>query len=178
MRSLLRLSIVSIMASLVLCAGSNPSKAEVLVEARGSLSARDAVLEDGSRYDPYSFYGGGGQQVIIYLASQDFDPYLILLDPQGRRIYENDDISRSDRNSRLIVTLPTSGTYTAIANSYEAGKNGRYFIKVEIRDAQSSALERMAVVAESATFRTALTATIETLQEVEPHELPDNQTRS
>lgn len=145
MRSLLRLSIASILASLVLCTGPSPSKAEVLVESQGRLSARDAVLEDGSRYDPYRFSGSSGQQVTIYLSSQDFDPYLILLDPQGRRIYENDDISRSDRNSRLVVTLPTTGTYTAVANSYEAGKNGRYFIKIEISEPQSSALEQMTI---------------------------------
>lgn len=167
MRSLPRLSIISIVVGLALWVGSNAAKAEVLVESRGNLSVRDAVLEDGSHYDSYPFSGSSGQQVIIYLASQDFDSYLILLDPQGQRIYENDDISRRDSNSRLIVTLPTTGTYTAIANSYEAGKNGRYFIKIELSDAQSSALERMVAAAVpngAVTCRMALTGTIETLE--------------
>ncbi|MGB3294269.1 MAG: hypothetical protein WBB01_14875 [Phormidesmis sp.] len=167
MRALQWLSVTFVGVGLMLCVGSNTAKAEVFVETRGTLSATDAVLEDGSRYDQYRFLGTRGQQVIIYLESQDFDPYLILLDPQGRRIYENDDISRSDRNARLIVTLPSTGTYTAVANSYEAGKNGRYFIRIEGSSPQSSALERMvaaAVPGSAVVCSTALVSEIETLE--------------
>lgn len=168
MRALQWLSVIFGGVGLTLCIGSNAAKAEVFVETRGTLSATDAILEDGSRYDQYRFLGTRGQQVIIYLESQDFDPYLILLDPQGRRIYENDDISRSDRNSRLTVTLPSTGTYTAVANSYEAGINGRYLIRIEGSDPRSSALERMvaaAVPGSAPVCAAALTSEIETLEQ-------------
>lgn len=115
--------------SLAVSAGS--ASAQTLFETQGALAAGDAVLDDGSLYDQYTFSSRSGQQVTIYLESGDFDPYLILLDPQGRRISENDDISTDNRNSRLVVTLPATGTYTVVANSYESGKNGQYKISVD-----------------------------------------------
>lgn len=140
MQALQRLGIMAITSGLAVCAAqanpisvaqANPIKANsIILEEKGSLSAGDSVLDDGSLYDAYKFSGSSGQQVTINLESQDFDPYLILLDPSGRRISENDDISRTNRNSRLVVTLPDTGIYTAAANSYEAGKNGGYQIKI------------------------------------------------
>ena len=141
MQALQRLGIIAIAAGLAFFAAqANPisvaqadpiqANPTVILEKQGLLSAGDSVLDDGSLYDAYKFSGSSGQQVTIYLESQDFDPYLILLDPAGRRISENDDISRTNRNSRLVVTLPDTGTYTVVANSYEAGKNGGYRIKV------------------------------------------------
>ena len=131
MQALQRLGIIAITAGLAVCAAWSAAQADsISLEEQGMLSAGDSMLDDGSLYDAYKFSGSSGQQVIIYLESQDFDPYLILLDPAGRRISENDDISRTDRNSRLVVTLPDTGTYTVVANSYEAGKNGGYRLKV------------------------------------------------
>lgn len=140
MQALQRLGTLGAAIALTLSAGT--AKAALVINQQGALTARDAVFEDGSLYDQYTFSGRSGQQVIISLESQEFDPYLILLDPDRRRINENDDVSRNNRNSRLVVTLPTTGTYTAVANSYESGKNGRYTIKVEVSDGQSSARTR------------------------------------
>lgn len=136
MQALQRLGIMAVTSGLaVYAAQANPiSVAQanpiIILEEKGLLSAGDSVFDDGSLYDAYKFSGSSGQQVTIDLESQDFDPYLILLDPAGRRISENDDVSRTNRNSRLVVTLPDTGTYTVVANSYEAGKNGEYRIKV------------------------------------------------
>ncbi len=141
MQALQRLGIIGTAIALALSTGE--ATAAPIINQQGSLTSRDSVFEDGSLYDQYTFSGSSGQQVIITLESQDFDPYLILLDPSRRRINENDDVSRSNRNSRLSVTLPSTGTYTAVANSYESGKNGRYTIKVEISDGQSSARSRV-----------------------------------
>jgi tetratricopeptide (TPR) repeat protein len=47
-----------------------------------------------------------------------------LLDPESKKIAEDDD-SGSGNNARLIVTLPTSGTYTIIANAH-TGEAGNY----------------------------------------------------
>lgn len=123
------------------------ASAETVLSTQGSLSSGDAVLDDGSLYDQYTFAGNSGQQVTISLESQDFDPYLILLDPQGRRISENDDISRNNRNSQLVVVLPSTGTYTVVANSYEAGKSGNYEIKVEVGNSSTLTPQAMAAVA-------------------------------
>ncbi|MEL6159737.1 MAG: hypothetical protein AAFR18_11000 [Cyanobacteria bacterium J06627_32] len=118
--------------------------ANTLLEELGSLTSGDAVLDDGSLYDQYTFLGSSGQYATIFLESDDFDPYLILLDPDGERISENDDTNRSDRNSRLVVTLPSTGMYTAVANSYESGTSGDYAIKIEVGDSPRSLAEILA----------------------------------
>ncbi|CAN5827667.1 hypothetical protein BH23CYA1_BH23CYA1_16430 [soil metagenome] len=139
----LRLGVISTAVSLAVCAGWGAATAQELLAVQGALTTGDAVLEDGSLYDEYTFAGSSGQQITISLISQDFDPYLILLDPQGRRIGENDDVSRNNRNSRLVITLPSTGTYTAVANSYESGKTGQYEIKIEAGESPVATLQAM-----------------------------------
>ena len=139
----LRLGVISMAVSLAVCAGGGAAVAQELLAVQGALTAGDAVLEDGSLYDEYTFAGSSGQQITISLISEDFDPYLILLDPQGRRISENDDVSRNNRNSRLVITLPSTGTYTVVANSYESGSNGEYEIKIESGESPAVTLQAM-----------------------------------
>lgn len=130
MRALQRLGIIASVVSLTVGTAWSAANANPLLAERGVLTSGDAALDDGSLYDRHTFSGVSGQQITIYLQSSDFDPYLILLDPQGQRISENDDISRSNRNSRLVITLPSTGLYTIIANSYEPGKSGTYSLEV------------------------------------------------
>lgn len=139
----LRFGVISTAVSLAVCVGWSAATAQELLAVQGALTTGDAVLEDGSLYDEYTFAGSSGQQITISLISQDFDPYLILLDPEGRRISENDDVSRNNRNSRLVITLPSSGTYTVVANSYESGSNGTYEIKIESGESPSVTLQAM-----------------------------------
>ncbi len=144
MQALQRLVIMGTVVGLAVFTAGNPAVANsALLEKQGALSSGDDMLEDGSLYDRYSFLGSSGQPIIIYLESQEFDPYLILLDPTGRRISENDDISRTNRNSRLIITLPSEGTYTVLANSYEAGKVGVYKLQVVNNQNASSVTTRL-----------------------------------
>lgn len=134
MRAFQRLGVMASVVSLTVGTTWSVAIANPLLAERGVLTSGDAALDDGSLYDKHTFSGVSGQQITIYLESSDFDPYLILLDPQGKRISENDDISRSNRNSRLMITLPTTGTYTIIANSYEPGKSGTYSLQVNNAD--------------------------------------------
>lgn len=139
MQALQRLGIIATAVGLTICAAWSAAQANpIVLEEQGLLSSGDSVLDDGSLYDAYKFSGRGGEQITIYLESRDFDPYLILLDPSGRRMSENDDISRTNRNSRLVITLPMTGTYTVVANSYEAGKNGSYRLRVVSQSLSSS----------------------------------------
>jgi len=148
------------------------ARADTLVEQQGHLVTGDAVLDDGSLYDQYVFSGEGGQYATISLESDEFDPYLILLDPSGQRIGENDDTNRTNRNSRLIVKLPATGTYTAVANSYESGINGSYAIQIDVandKTALSQTLASTAVPRSSAVCTGAIadmTSTLETDREI------------
>ncbi|MDA0865122.1 MAG: tetratricopeptide repeat protein [Cyanobacteria bacterium] len=108
---------------------------DILLQTSGRLESGDSILQDGSFYDSYPFEGEAGQTVTIQLESSDFDTYLLLTDSEGNALIENDDISSSNFNSALTYTLPSSGTYNAIANSYDATGRGNYQITVTLGSA-------------------------------------------
>ena len=109
--------------------------AETLIQTQGRLDNRDEQLNDDSFYETHTFNGQAGQQVSIQLTSSDFDTYLMLIDPDGQKIAENDDAQNST-NSAITVTLPSSGTYTVIANSYD-NSSGAYSMVVSSDAANS-----------------------------------------
>lgn len=60
-----------------------------------------------------------GQSVRVTLESSDFDPWVVLLAPNGEAIAENDNISQSNSNFLLTVTLPISGRYAITVYAYD-----------------------------------------------------------
>lgn len=93
---------------------------------QGRLDRNSSVLPaDNSYFNAYTFAGTAGQQVVIDMASTDLNPYLILLAPNGAPLAQDDD-GGGGGNSRLAVTLPDSGTYTILANSFSSGEEGDY----------------------------------------------------
>ncbi|MCU0566546.1 MAG: trypsin-like peptidase domain-containing protein [Oculatellaceae cyanobacterium Prado106] len=108
------------------------------IETNGNLGRNSQVLQsDGSLFDEFSFQGNAGQRVTISLSSDDFDTYLILLDPDGRKIGENDDATQDTLNSALTVTLPKSGTYRVIANTYDSSGRGQYRLSIRASTANN-----------------------------------------
>lgn len=97
------------------------------IQLQGTLGPGAPVLpSDGSWYRSYTFDGVAGQPIRIILESPDFDTYLALLGPDGRKVAENNNVGRSRPNSALNLTLPRSGTYRVIVNASERGAGGRY----------------------------------------------------
>lgn len=104
----------------------------------GRLDSGSNILPfDNSYFNMYTFDGRAGQRITIDMSSNEIDTYLILLDPSGVDIMQDDD-GGGGTNSRISITLPTSGTYTLFANSYGAGEIGRYTLQVT--DSASAAL--------------------------------------
>ncbi|MEL6352810.1 MAG: PPC domain-containing protein [Cyanobacteria bacterium J06627_28] len=167
MKGLQALGVMGALATAAcLTGGVRESFAEVPVREQGALTAGDAVLDDGSLYDQYTFSATSGQFATISLESNDFDPYLILLDPNGQRISENDDISRTNQNARVVVTLPTTGVYTAVANSYESGRNGNYFINIDVESTQSRLYTVLAAAAVPNSTRNCRAAIVNAVSEI------------
>jgi CHAT domain-containing protein len=98
---------------------------DVLLQIDGALTDDDDALGDNSRFDAHVFEGQAGQIIRITLESDEFDTYLLLEDPSGERIAENDDGS-DGTNSEIIVKLPSDGTYRILANSYDSTGRGTY----------------------------------------------------
>ncbi|MEO1148567.1 MAG: trypsin-like peptidase domain-containing protein [Cyanobacteria bacterium J06638_22] len=97
---------------------------------QGQLGSESSILpSDGSFFDAYTFDGQAGQRIVIEMDSAEFNTYLILLEPDGGNLAQDDDGGGSG-NARLITTLPRSGRYTVLANSRLAGETGQYRISV------------------------------------------------
>jgi serine protease Do len=96
----------------------------------GRLSERSDVLPDGSYFNSYVFEGRAGQEIAIELFSREFDPYLIMFSLDDEDFYLNDDDSAGNLNARLTTTLPRSGTYVILANSYAEGEEGSYELRL------------------------------------------------
>ena len=106
-------------------------ESQVILEQEGTLSDGDLVLpSDESIYDEHTFEGNEGQVVTVTLESPDFDTYLAVFSPTGELLGEHDDISQKNTNSQLTITLPVTGTYRIIVNSYDKTGRGQYNLQV------------------------------------------------
>jgi CHAT domain-containing protein/tetratricopeptide (TPR) repeat protein len=95
------------------------------VSITGRLDQNSPTLPDGSHYQEHTFEGRAGDQIAIELSSDEFDAYLILKSPDGKVIAQNDN-GVSGINSTIVITLPTTGVYIILANTYGAGATGSY----------------------------------------------------
>ncbi|MEO1145548.1 MAG: tetratricopeptide repeat protein [Cyanobacteria bacterium J06638_22] len=105
-------------------------------EVTGSLEAGDRTLDDDSYYDAYTFSGEAGVSLIIEMQSTEFDTYLILMDRDSNPVAFNDDSEGT--NSRIVVTLPTTGIYAVLANSYGSGEIGSYRLTIREENATTA----------------------------------------
>ena len=95
----------------------------------GVLDENSQVWDDGRSFNVHPFEGRAGQIVVIDLISDEFDAYLLLLNSDNVLIAWDDDDSGT--NARITLTLPTSGTYSILANSFAAGETGNYQLTVQ-----------------------------------------------
>lgn len=101
---------------------------------QGSLSNEDARHpQDDSYYDAYTFDAKQGFEIELVLESTEFDAFLLLNDPTGEQIAQNDDRDEDDQNSRITIEAPAEGTYTVFANSRSEGETGAYTLTIRTR---------------------------------------------
>ena len=104
--------------------------------ANGTLATSDCRLPfDGSFMDVYTFEGTAGQQINVSMTST-FDNFLLLYDPAGYLVYE-DNNGGGGTNARIphpddgtFLTLPVGGTYRIYANAAAPGATGAYTLTV------------------------------------------------
>lgn len=99
----------------------------------GELSDADRTLDDGSKFDEYTFTGNAGDRIVISMSSDAFDTYLSLRASDGSEVASNDDRAEGDTNSEISVTLSASGTFKIWANAYEPGSMGSYRLSLQKR---------------------------------------------
>jgi len=97
----------------------------------GTISAGDAVRDDGSWYDGWTLQLSNGERVVIAMTSADFDTYLTVVSPSGAMT--NDDDGGDGTNSRLELTADRAGSWTIMANTFASGETGSYTLTVDRR---------------------------------------------
>jgi hypothetical protein len=98
--------------------------------ADGRLSSNDPRLDSGEFFESYSYAGQAGQLLTISLQSSEFDPYLMMLDPEGEKVAEIDDSIGHGHNIVLSINLAVTGSYTIVVTSFEPGESGSFSLKL------------------------------------------------
>jgi hypothetical protein len=97
---------------------------------KGRLQNGDATLEEtGEFYDSYTVEGRRGEVLDLLVASTDFDPYVIVVAPDGTQ-YDNDDAELSLTHAGLRLLIDQNGTYEIMVTSYEEGEAGQYYLSI------------------------------------------------
>ncbi len=85
----------------------------------------------GKFYKSYSVPMKSGTEYAIQLKSGDFDAYLVVLDPKGKILAQNDDDPAGGTlDSRIDYTPTADGVYTVIATSLNANESGKYSFEI------------------------------------------------
>ena len=131
-----RLHLALGMLALAGCAHSAPQTITPAVrtlamggEATGRLSRADARLRDSSVYQAWRFDAQAGQIIQADVSSTAFDAYAILQNASDSVLARDDD-SGGGHNARIIFTIPATGTYYVLANSYQRGSFGAYTVRL------------------------------------------------
>jgi len=98
----------------------------------GELGASDVQRRSGKYEDVYTLAGRRGQRLQLDLASDAFDPYLVVTGPDGF-ILVNDDAEGSEGlASRIVFEVPADGAYRVAATSFRAGETGAYRLQASV----------------------------------------------
>ena len=99
------------------------------ITIEGRLDRNSEKLDDNTYFNIHTFEGQAGELIVIELASEEFDSYLILLDPEDNKIAEDND-SGDNNNAKILVTLPATGVYEIVVNAYKPEKSGKYTLSL------------------------------------------------
>ncbi len=95
----------------------------------GTLNAEDPQLPQGEYYDLTPLELEQGQRLQVDLASDAFNPYLIVLAPNGQQ-FDNDDFEGSSQHARLTLGIDQTGQYTVIVTSQVSQETGAYTLTI------------------------------------------------
>lgn len=105
----------------------------------GTLSADDEQLSAGEYLDLYSLRAAAGTQLTVEMTSTAIDTYLAAFGTGGYEVSNDDDAAAGGTNSRLSVTMPSSGELTIAATSYGPEETGRYTLTATLAGAAARA---------------------------------------
>jgi hypothetical protein len=98
----------------------------------GEITPEDPQDDDGKHYDAYVFSGTEGQRVQAVLRSGDFDAVLAIgsAEDEFTALATDDDGLGEGTDSRLNLTLPSTGDYVVRASPLTADEKGLYSLEL------------------------------------------------
>jgi tetratricopeptide (TPR) repeat protein len=101
-------------------------------QARASYTQTDHKghlgTKERERFHPIQMTAG--KTYVIDMESPEFDTFLRLEDDKGKVVAENDDISPTNQNSRIVFIARADGAFRIVATSFEQRGAGAYTISV------------------------------------------------
>jgi V8-like Glu-specific endopeptidase len=96
---------------------------------RLTLDDPSSKLNNGANYKSYPVPLKAGGTYTFDLRSNQFDTFLRLEDPDGKKVAEDDD-SGGDVNARIVYRALRDGEYRVIVTSFKPGQSGRFGLSV------------------------------------------------
>ncbi len=110
----------------------------------GHFGEGDRVHGDQSYIDYYYFEGRAGQHFVAEMASDEVDAFLSLRqfigngnnndESQYITLAYGDDLTPTDTNARIAITLPVDGAYRLDANTFDGQQIGGYTLSAHFSD--------------------------------------------
>ena len=92
----------------------------------------EASVESFDEPQQFRFEATAGEWVRIKVDGKDgMDPILTLLQPDQVEIAVNDDLSAANRDSLLVVQIPTDGRQVMRVGSFDSASTGRFVIRLD-----------------------------------------------
>ena len=98
----------------------------------GELTPNDARRRTGKFQDVYALHGRRGERVELRLASEAFDPYLLVTGPGGFSLSNDDAPGGGTLDSRLVLELPADGVYNVFVTTFRPGETGAYRLEAAL----------------------------------------------
>jgi hypothetical protein len=87
------------------------------------------LLNPGT-HDDWPLAARDGETLIISVSSQDFDPAVELVGPNGQVVAKNDDVRQGEKDSLLLARPTMGGDYQVRVMSSDGATGGRYELMV------------------------------------------------
>jgi serine protease Do len=120
---------VALAAGLCVLLSTWPAAAEYLTDGALTSGSPLGAYRANCYYRSHSVKPKAGATYTITLRSQQFDAYLVLVDPFGNIVAEDDD-SGGNLDALITHTAQVTGTYRIIATTFRPFTVGRYRLHV------------------------------------------------
>ncbi|MGB2926379.1 MAG: CHAT domain-containing tetratricopeptide repeat protein [Limnothrix sp.] len=102
---------------------------DFILNEAASLTTTDDQVDNGRYVDIHEIEVAPNEDLVVLLASDEFDTYLFVFDEEWNKVAENDDF-QGTTHSGLLLKNESGGTYNIVSTSREPEQLGQYFLTV------------------------------------------------